>query len=127
MEVVKHIDAVAEVFKDIETDYDKIKKQLSEVDLRISDVLHFIEDGGFNAYQGFIFAKKLQELRQDRRKVKDELDRYRTLMTNVVYKNKGTLAEVQAAVMQKKERKYHPRRLTKEGVLKNELRRKSII
>ena len=57
---------------------EELSNELSEVDLEISDVQHYIEfigndeNTGFNAAEGFFLAKELQTLFKKRRKIKDE-------------------------------------------------------
>lgn len=48
-----------------------IEEKIKTVDLKIIDVLHFVELSDFSASQGYKFAKKLKDLRIERRELKD--------------------------------------------------------
>lgn len=56
----------------IEKAFAETSSELSMRDMETQDILHEIEFGKFNASQGYAFAKKLKQIRQERRKVKDE-------------------------------------------------------
>lgn len=47
--------------------------KLSDVDKEISDIEHYIEFGKFNCYQGWLCFKMLQNLLQQRRQYKNEM------------------------------------------------------
>ena len=52
---------------------DTFAKELSTIDRKLSDINHFIEFQNLNAVDGFKIYKKIQELRQRRRYVKNRL------------------------------------------------------
>lgn len=52
---------------------EELLKKLSDVDKEIVDIEHYIEFGKFNAYQGWMCFKMLQNLLQQRRKYKNEI------------------------------------------------------
>lgn len=51
-------------------------EQLSIVDKKISDVCHYIESNNFSACDGYKLASLIKTLRQERRKIKNELELY---------------------------------------------------
>ncbi|MDS7057150.1 hypothetical protein NXG04_07610 [Klebsiella pneumoniae] len=61
--------------------HNELHKALSKVDRGISDVEHFIEFLNFNASQGYMFAKMIQELTRARRKIKERIDERQRLMS----------------------------------------------
>jgi hypothetical protein len=97
--------------------------QLSNIDVQISDVLHYIENENFNACQGFIYAKKLKELRLQRRRIKAEIEPLR-MLNAVTSKNVQPLKCTLGNVVKKNEdlqkcideKKYIPRAITKEEI-----------
>ena len=45
----------------------------SLLDRKISDLYHILEFSNFNAYEGYLIAKKMQDTLKERREVKNEL------------------------------------------------------
>ncbi|UGO46152.1 hypothetical protein PQE74_gp069 [Bacillus phage vB_BanS_Chewbecca] len=61
--------------------HNELHQALSKVDRGISDVEHFIEFLNFNASQGYMFSKMIQELTRARRKIKERIDERNRLMS----------------------------------------------
>ena len=59
------------VLKEVERDEKELNNNLSNFDKEITDILHQIEFGGYNASQGAILTKSLREVLRKRREVKD--------------------------------------------------------
>lgn len=59
------------VLKEVERDEKELNNSLSNFDKEITDILHQIEFGGYNASQGAILTKSLREVLRKRREVKD--------------------------------------------------------
>ena len=57
-EAVIYSTKIQELFIEAEEKSQCFAKKLSNLDLQEQDVLHFIEQGNFNAYQGFMYSKK---------------------------------------------------------------------
>ena len=53
---------ILKLFNEVEETYKGFVEELSNLDKQQSDILHFIEEGNFNAYQGFLYSKKIQEI-----------------------------------------------------------------
>lgn len=64
---------ILDIFSDSTERSSELSSQLSSIDKEIVDIEHYIEFGKFNAYQGWICFKMLQNLLQQRRKYKNEL------------------------------------------------------
>lgn len=62
------------MMKEVVYNQEFLLKELSDIDLEISDILHYIEFHKFSASEGYKLAKMLQVARDKRRKIKDELD-----------------------------------------------------
>lgn len=61
---------IEEIAMDLEDDSD-ISEEMSKVDQMEQDLLHMIEFHTFNASEGYSLAKMLQEVRQQRRVIKN--------------------------------------------------------
>ena len=59
-----------QMFKDIE----RLNAELAEVNGEMQDIMHYAEFATFNASEGYNIAKELKNVREKRRKIKDELD-----------------------------------------------------
>ena len=59
------------VLKEVERDEKELNNNLSNFDKEITDILHQIEFGGYNASQGAVLTKSLREVLRKRREVKD--------------------------------------------------------
>lgn len=74
MEIEQALQSVRDVFvnypKRIETNEEALKK----IDQEIQDIMHVIELNNFSASKGYILAKELKKARQERRRIKDELE-----------------------------------------------------
>lgn len=68
-----YLNKIDNIFTEIQTKKEALTSELSKVDLELEDFLHYVEFENFNACQGYKYAKKIQELRQTRRDIKDEL------------------------------------------------------
>lgn len=70
-EVLKELIAISNKFQDIKN---KKLEELSQIDLEISDIYHYIEIGGYNAVQASKVFKLLRQTLSKRRDIKDEFD-----------------------------------------------------
>ena len=61
---------------------EELTKELSNCDLREQDILHYIESEKFNSVDGYKLAKKIKEIRQERRKVKNQLNLIKVFQDN---------------------------------------------
>jgi hypothetical protein len=84
-----------------------INKQLSEIELEIEDMYHYIEFSSFNAAQGYHAYKMLKERLIKRRQLKDE----QILLDSIQERNMLTCTKdhVDNTVSKLDERKYRPR------------------
>lgn len=71
-ELIKTIKAFAEILNDIDNVWSELHEKLKQYELESNDLLHEIELTNFNACEGYILAKKLKEVRQRRREVKNK-------------------------------------------------------
>lgn len=70
-EVLEELIAISNKFQDIKN---KKLEELSQIDLEISDIYHYIEIGGYNAVQSSKVFKLLRQTLSKRRDIKNEFD-----------------------------------------------------
>ena len=79
-EMLDKFESINSLFMDMASlgeDIEKIPQLLSDIDKKINDVEHYIEFGGnFNAYQGWLCFKILQNLLRQRRQYKNYQEAY---------------------------------------------------
>lgn len=71
-EWVNKINTIKEVLSGSDSRQRELDEKLSNTDKEIVDIEHYIEFGKFNAYQGWMCFKMLQNLLKQRRKIKNE-------------------------------------------------------
>lgn len=70
------------IFDNIKHDIEQNNLQIQELDNLQQDLLHIIENDKFNAYEGYMLAKKIQEARTARRIIKIEQQTLLNLKNN---------------------------------------------
>ena len=73
MEMVESIQKSCEMLNEIEEYSQSLNDRLSEYDLRTADILHLIENEKLNSSQCWRVLKELKEIRNERRKVKQDM------------------------------------------------------
>jgi hypothetical protein len=73
-EFEQSLQSVREVFVNYPKRYAHNEELLRNVDMEIQDILHAIELSNFNASGGYRLSKELQKARQERRRIKEELE-----------------------------------------------------
>lgn len=95
---------------DANTRKNELTSQLTIVDKKLSDVLHYCEFTTLNACQGFKLYKMIRDLRQERRMIKNELE-----VVNFILGKKITDSvseEAQKLIHNIQTKRYEPRILT---------------
>ena len=69
-------------YEKIDEDIRLLYLQLSRLDGLQQDILHIIENGNFNASEGYLLARMIKNARIERRDVKIELDTLNNLKRN---------------------------------------------
>lgn len=72
-EWLSKINTIMDVMSGSDTRQQELGVKLSDADKGIEDIKHYIEFGNFNAYQGWMCFKMLQNLLRQRRKYKNEM------------------------------------------------------
>ncbi|MEK5065920.1 hypothetical protein [Cytobacillus sp. FSL R5-0596] len=73
-EVIQSLQSMREVYAEFPKRLDGAQEELKKVDSEIQDILHVIELTNFDACKGYKWAKELQKLRKERRRLKDEIE-----------------------------------------------------
>jgi len=105
------------IYSNIKHDFEILTHDLSQSDLYEQDVLHMIENGKFNASEGYKFAKMIYDNRIKRREIKNELEPLQQLKTSFIDKNIQALNTSHQAVIRRdniltnltENKVYHPR------------------
>lgn len=103
------INTIKEILSGSDTNRKDINERLSDIDRKIVDVEHYIEFGNFNAYQGWLCFKMLQNLLKQRRNYKNE-----THILNLIEKcrfDTESLSSLSQAISDIQNKSYIPRAL----------------
>lgn len=73
-EIKQKINDLSNTIQTLLSEKDNLVNSLSEVDGKEQDVLHYIEFNKFNAAEGYKLSKKLQDIRKERRIIKNKID-----------------------------------------------------
>lgn len=103
------------LLRNAQKQFDSNYEAVGTKDLESQDILHKIELNNFNARDGFKLARKLQIVRQERRRLKDNNFILNHLLS-FISKNKNLLQDLQKTVSSvieaekaQNERQYYPR------------------
>lgn len=72
-EMVQKIAKINEELNEIDEYFDNLNGSLSEVELYISDLLHYVENNNFTPQQAVKFLNLLKKKRLERRKIKQDI------------------------------------------------------
>lgn len=119
------------LFQDTEKRLTKLREELSVVDIKQDEILHYIEIHKLNAVKSCKIVKILKQVREERREIKNEIDAIRSLKDSFLdkYKNKFIEKDIIQAIknlneLEKRQMnpKYTYQFLTEELELNNENR-----
>lgn len=110
---------LAEMIKQYNDRRCELKIAMSTIEKNMNLILSKIEFSDFGLIEGFRFAQSIKELRTERRKIKDEFDRYKYLDAVLLNNSKilSTIEKVEKQEELKQTRKYSPRVLKSYGVM----------
>lgn len=86
---------------------DGLYQRLSELDKTQQDLLHFIENDNFNACEGYFYAKQIQEVRQERRQIKYEIETMKILVDTIQPRTNIKKIEIATNKILIKDKKLH--------------------
>lgn len=91
----------------------KLHEMQSDVDLKISDVMHYLEFENLDDESLLTSARTLQKLSRERREIKDELEKTNLIRGTFLDKAFGNKVQQALGKMERmKSRQYTPRKLT---------------
>lgn len=93
-------------YDEIDREYNRLNSLSSNIELKQQDVLHHIENSIFSASSGYMLAKQLKDIRNERRKIKDELDAMKSLKTRI-QQHKDTFIQANKAIIRIEETSKH--------------------
>ena len=73
MEVIKTLQEITKKLNEIDTYYDGLTNELSEIDLKIQDLLHYIESHKISILWAYKYIVELKKLRLERRRIKNDM------------------------------------------------------
>ena len=73
MEVVKTLQEVTKSLDDLDLYCDGLANELSEIDLKIQDLLHYIENNKISILWAYKYIVELKKLRLERRRIKNDM------------------------------------------------------
>lgn len=73
-EIKQKINDLSNTIQTLLSEKDNLVNSLSEVNGKEQDILHYIEFNKFNAAEGYKLSKKLQDIRKERRIIKNKID-----------------------------------------------------
>ncbi len=88
------------IYNSINSDIEQNYTRLTKLEGIEQDLLHILEAGKFNARQGYMLAKKIKEVRIERRKVKIEWQVLNNLKKSFCDKNCDLLKLVDSKIKQ---------------------------
>ena len=106
----KRIMQLLDLFGGTDNRTSELSEKLSDVDKKIVDVEHYIEFGKFNAYQGWICFKMLQNLLQQRRQYKNEMQVLQKIKSCPI--SKEAIKALSDSVAEAQNKVYKPRKFT---------------
>lgn len=72
-ETTKHLQEVADILDNIDIYNEGLNNRLSEIDLKIQDLLHYIENNKINILWTYRYISELKKLRLERRQIKNDI------------------------------------------------------
>ena len=116
MNIEEAIKSVRDVYVNLPRRYEQLEQELKKLDMETQDLLHLMELKNLNLYQGFMTYKDLQRVRQERRKVKDEMEMLEPVLELNKYAGKPVekylnkhLGEVRKVALSQQGRSYRMR------------------
>lgn len=102
------IDGIICAINGIKDRNDELNEKLSNIDKEIVDIQHYIEFGNFNAYQGWVCFKILQNMLRQRRNYKNELEVLRLINDSGIC---STASNLSVKISNSKNKNYTARML----------------
>ena len=73
MEVIKTLQEINNTLNELDPYYDGLANELSVIDLKIQDLLHYIENNNISILWSYKYIVELKKLRMERRRIKRDM------------------------------------------------------
>lgn len=83
MEIIEKVKEISELMNELQSYTNNLSTNLQAVDYRISDLLHLIESEKLDNKACYRIVKELKNVRKDRRKIKNDMELFKTLNLNL--------------------------------------------
>ena len=104
-ELVSTIERAINELSKVDELYEKVPKMQSDVDSKLSDIYHYIENNKFNAPQCCKLVKVIQQLRKERRDINTTWELLRIYKNNALKLNNSDNRNMLLAEIKKNEKK----------------------
>lgn len=83
MDIIYELDDCIKTLNKLDDYIDTLVEELSNYDKRTTDLLHYIESNNLNAPQSCKIIKEIKKVRQERRKIKNDMELSRIYKDNI--------------------------------------------
>lgn len=83
MEIIEKVKEISELMNELQSYTNNLSANLQAADYRISDLLHLIEKDTLNTKACYRIVKELKKVRQERRKIKNDMEISKILNLNL--------------------------------------------
>ena len=83
MDIIYELDNSVKTLNKLDDYIDTLIEELSNYDKRTTDLLHYIESNSLNAPQSCKIVKEIKKVRQERRKIKNDMELSRVYRDNI--------------------------------------------
>lgn len=81
--IINELESAIQILNDVDEYTDTLVEELSTYDKRTSDLLHYIENNTLNAPQSCKIIKEIKTIRQERRKIKNNMEISKVYKDNI--------------------------------------------
>lgn len=81
--VIDKVKTISDELDSLQMYFDKLSIELSQVDSKISDIMHYIENNKIKSKGCYRLIQELKRLREDRRNIKRDMELSRTFNTHL--------------------------------------------
>jgi hypothetical protein len=81
--IVYELDNGIQILNKVDEYIDTLVEELSNYDKRTTDLLHYIENNNLNAPQSCKIIKEIKKIRQERRKIKNDMELSKVYKDNI--------------------------------------------
>lgn len=83
MNIAYELDNGIQILNKVDEYIDTLVEELSNYDKRTTDLLHYIENNNLNAPQSCKIIKEIKKIRQERRKIKNDMELSKVYKDNI--------------------------------------------